>query len=202
MSSTAPGTTLNPLKTTKTLSKPTPTLPKPTATPHKLPPAIIATHSYERDLTYIRYFGIILKKIRLIAFSNEVAESFRYQFPMLIKPLYMISFGYIGFDIFHNIAINVNRGKTEMFYSGLDSTIFHAVASMAIPSVIIHQSVGWSKKFFNHYKFSSKVSIRAPICIGIGLIPLIIHPIDEAVHKGMVKYVRPLYPIDIIEEHK
>lgn len=179
----------------------TPHSPKPSPKePHHT--ALIASHSYERDLTYIRYFGIILKKVRMLAFSNEVAESFRYQYPQLIKPLYLISFSYIGFDIFHNVAININRGKTEMFYSGLDSAIFHGVASMALPSLIIHQSVGGSKKLLNRLKFGSKVCVRVPIAVGVGLIPCIIGPIDRAVHRGMVKWVRPFYPVDILEEHK
>ena len=40
----------------------------------KIPPHF----EHERDLALIRYIGIAINKTRLLAFSNEVAESFRY----------------------------------------------------------------------------------------------------------------------------
>ena len=49
-------------------------------------------------------------------------------------------------------------------------------------------------------KFGSKVCVRVPIMVGIGLIPLVIHPIDKGIHYLMEKYLRPSYPVKLIEK--
>ena len=80
-----------------------------------------------------------------MAFSNEVAETFRYFKPELLKPLYIVSFGYIGIDIFHSILFNKNHGFKTMFYAGLDGAIFHGFASILLPGVAIHSIVAITK---------------------------------------------------------
>lgn len=87
----------------------------------------------ERMLALLRTLKIVANKTRLLAFSNEVAESFRTPLPQLIKPLYMVSFAYIGFDIARTVAEVKSFGYEVMKYRFGDAFFFHLFASLLIP---------------------------------------------------------------------
>ena len=72
-----------------------------------------------------------------------------------------------------------------MFYAGLDGFIFHSIASVILPGIMIHELVGRTKKTLNKYKFKSKLAIKLPILVGILAIPICVHPIDVKFHHFM-----------------
>ena len=74
----------------------------------------------ERSLSYLRFLPQFLKKARLLAYTNEVAESFRHAIPKLIKPLYTVAFGYIAIDIGHSMYLNKDKPRKIFWISGFD----------------------------------------------------------------------------------
>lgn len=161
------------------------------------------SHPYE-GLAYFRFIPMMARTApRAIAYSNEVAESFRYlSHPTVIKCAYGMSFGYIGLDTLHKVGHHhTNAGFNQVAkYQLGDSLLWHGTASMLIPSVTIHTGVKISKQLCESMKTSARTRTIAPIAIGLGMIPLIIHPIDEGVNYIMNKFVRPSYPKEIQEK--
>lgn len=152
-------------------------------------------HNFEL-LAYTRFLPRILATTRPLAYSNEVAESFRHSYPGLIKPLYGLAFGYIGFDILHTQYLHRDKSKQFQQYLFGDSLLWHSSASVVLPGVIIHQSVSIAKKVFSNpqYNFSPKTIARVPIGVGLLMIPVIVKPIDHLVDYLMDTYLRPFYP--------
>lgn len=88
-----------------------------------------------------------------------------------------------------------------MLYAGLDSMIFHSVASIIFPGLLIHELVGKTKSLLNRYKVKSKFSVKLPILVGVLAIPICIHPIDVTFHHFMEHYIRPIYPIRLDDKN-
>ena len=74
-----------------------------------------------------------------------------------------------------------------------DCLIWQGLASVAVPGLIIHRIVYAAKTIFHQPMFRSNMVLRkfAPTVIGLGSIPLIIHPVDNFVHWGLDNTLRP-----------
>lgn len=126
-------------------------------------------------IAYARF----LRVLRPLAYANEFGDSFRNLFPKLVKPSYFLSFGYIGMDIWHQ----VEKEKENKLKVGVDSAIWHSIASITLPTFTIHSIV----------KLTNKVSNKkwmAPV-LGLASIPLIVGPIDHGTDNLMDGYIRP-----------
>ena len=73
-------------------------------------------------------------------------------------------------------------------YTAADAFIWQTLASVVVPGVTIHQVVYWTRKALKANVPSNTAVSRAgavttwvPTMLGLGVIPLIIHPIDHAI---------------------
>lgn len=158
-------------------------------------------HNFEL-LAYARFLPSLMRNIRPIAYSNEIAESFRHYQPRLIKPLYSIAFGYIGLDIIVGSLHHTHQSHTSQIYKLGDSLLWHGTASVVLPGLAIHQGVKVTNKIVNNpkYNFSPKTIARTPVIVGLAMIPLIVHPIDHFVDYVMDNFIRPRYPVNVKED--
>jgi mitochondrial fission process protein 1 len=140
--------------------------------------------------------------LRYLGYANEVGESFRYQFPRFVLPSYVVASGYV-------LADAVNSGR--MSYGGaiehkssnaplvsvvatIDTLIWQTLASVVIPGAAINGIVRASRFALARTPVGVPVVVStwAPTAIGLGSIPLIIHPIDQGVDTLMDSTYRQL----------
>lgn len=161
------------------------------------------SHPYE-GMAYFRFIPAIARNMpRIAVYSNEVAESFRnLSHPAVIKGAYGLSFGYIAVDTANKVGHHhTDTGFSQVAQYQLgDSLLWHGTASMALPSVTIHTGVKMTTRLCNSLKASARTRTIAPVAVGLGMIPLIIHPIDEGVDRVMNRFIRPHYPKEVQEK--
>ena len=152
--------------------------------------------------------------IRYLGYANEIGESFRYQFPKLVIPSYIVSFGYCFADATtkgyatYQSAIearsssstsesNTTNSRTnsptlKAIITTTDTLIWQCLASVMIPGATINTIVKASR--FAIQKSPVVVPVVAakwiPTILGLGSIPIIIHPIDHGVDYLMDNTLR------------
>lgn len=129
--------------------------------------------------------------VRYLGYANEVGESFRYQFPRFVAPSYVIAFGYCFADATfsgkktYELAKkdNLSSAKVDSAVSTVDTLLWQSLASVCIPGFIINQIVKASRFAVARSPAAVPVTVTTwvPTFMGLGSIPLIIHPIDEFV---------------------
>ena len=144
--------------------------------------------------------------IRYLGYANEIGESFRYQFPKLVLPSYIVSFGYCfadattkGYATYQSASkarssssttseSNTTNSRTnsptlKAIITTTDTLIWQCLASVMIPGATINTIVKASR--FAIQKSPVVVPVVAakwiPTTLGLGSIPIIIHPIDHGV---------------------
>lgn len=117
-----------------------------------------------------------LKAIKGAAYTSEVGEAVRSFNPTLTRALYGVTFTYL----FADIAVHTYHAEGNKYIACGDSILWHSMASLAAPSLIVHQTVKHSSKVINLMKLSKRTSKYAPIVLGLGVIPFVVHPIDHA----------------------
>ncbi|KAK1948587.1 Mitochondrial fission process protein 1 [Phytophthora citrophthora] len=141
--------------------------------------------------------------LRYLGYANEVGESFRPIAPRLVVPSYVVAFGYVLGDTFdkatktHNEAVagDVPSRKRNVLVATatVDTLAWQTLASVVIPGFTINRVVAVSSFAVQKAVKNSPVVRRwAPTAIGLGVIPLIIHPIDSLVDWAMDNTVRKL----------
>jgi fission process protein 1 len=129
--------------------------------------------------------------VRFLGYANEVGESFRYQFPKFVTPSYIVAFGYCLMDATSNGYNTWNSHdptKTERsrevrtaLATG-DTLLWQTLASVLIPGMTINMIVKASRlAVSSSTALPTVVAAWAPTAIGLGSVPLIIQPIDDAV---------------------
>lgn len=143
--------------------------------------------------------------LRYAGYSNEVGESFRYQFPRLVTPSYVLAFGYCMADSFVTGWSTWNRQNSvddeqkdsdsvwkETTRITIDTMLWQVLASVIIPGVTINCIVKASRLAVRKSPLSlpALVSQWFPTAAGLGSIPFIVRPIDEAVDLILDKTTR------------
>ena len=129
--------------------------------------------------------------LRYLGYANEVGESFRYQFPKLVTPSYVVAFGYCFADAAtsgHAAYDEATRkgspsAAVDSVVSTVDTLIWQSLASVGIPGATINMIVRASRFAVSRSPMvlPAMVSTWLPTGVGLGSIPLIIHPIDHSV---------------------
>lgn len=152
--------------------------------------------------------------LRYAGYANEVGESFRYQFPRLVVPSYAVSFTYCaadalttGFSAYYDTEvarnddgkIDAKEDKENQQYvrvhdsarAAIDVMVWQSLASVAIPGATINAIVRASRFAVGRASIPyAVVSKWLPTAVGLGSIPVIIHPIDHFVDNVMDNSVR------------
>ena len=132
--------------------------------------------------------------VRLLGYTNEVGESFRYIVPGFVKPRYGISFAYVSADTrdkyVKKLAVSDWKAAVK---TGVDCFIWQTLASVLVPGWVIHRIVAttvWAKKSM---KLTPMVHKWIPTFMGLGSIPFIIHPIDHGVDTFMIYFNKYIF---------
>ncbi|KAE9025957.1 hypothetical protein PR003_g10252 [Phytophthora rubi] len=139
--------------------------------------------------------------VRYLGYANELGESFRPIVPRLVVPSYLVAFGYVLGDTFDKankahakaVAEGVSTRKRNAVVADatIDTLAWQTMASVVIPGFTINRVVAMSSFAVQRAVKTSPVVRRwAPTAIGLGVIPLIIHPIDSFVDVAMDQTVR------------
>lgn len=150
-------------------------------------------------LAYSRNVANILKNTftyRPMAYASEVGESLRpvtKQF--IVRGAYALSFGYVFTDIGIKTHAMKHLGNDAMVKNAIDLTIWHGLASMAIPAFTIHTIVKYSSVGLKHFPkvYGTKYGKFLPSILGLVSIPFIIHPIDHMTDYAMDNTIRKYY---------
>lgn len=122
--------------------------------------------------------------VRLLGYTNEVGESFRYVLPRLVVPSYVVAFGYVLADTQDKarkqyIADNGQLTR-KLAVSTIDCLLWQTLASVMVPGYVIHQVVkatSWAIKG----RFVGGQAQFIPVIVGLSAIPFIVKPIDYTV---------------------
>ena len=132
--------------------------------------------------------------LRLLGYANEVGESFRYMYPRLVAPSYVLAFSYVFADTQDKATKQYRSDGQQMtkrlVTSSLDCLIWQTLASVLIPGFVIHKVVKattWATKG----RFGPKGNL-IPVFVGLFTIPFIVKPIDHGVDLLMDHTYRKL----------
>ncbi|KAL7566997.1 hypothetical protein ACA910_019924 [Epithemia clementina (nom. ined.)] len=154
--------------------------------------------------------------LRYLGYANEVGESFRYQFPRLLVPSYVVSCGYCvadaitsGIDEWNHRPSSANNVHHDRLSSSvreedrihdtaratIDTLLWQSLASVAIPGATINMIVKASRWAVRRSPFALPLVVMewGPTATGLSSIPLIIRPIDALVDCLMDNTIRSLW---------
>jgi fission process protein 1 len=130
--------------------------------------------------------------LRLMGYANEVGESLRFVYPPLVVPSYALSIGYVLGDTIDKARREPQTGR---FSKAMDVLIWQMLASVAVPGATINLTVKAARAALGVRKSSLPNSLTpvqrwGPTAIGLGVIPFIVQPIDQAVDHLMDDFIR------------
>eukprot|EP00750_Incisomonas_marina_P001046 INCI10858.1.p1 GENE.INCI10858.1~~INCI10858.1.p1 ORF type:complete len:164 (-),score=15.27 INCI10858.1:650-1141(-) len=134
---------------------------------------------------------------RYLGYANEVGEAFRVIAPAFVVPSYVVSFGYVFMDTYDKTtkvketAAPANRNRL-MLETAADTLLWQTAASVVVPGFTIHRVVSATAHALRHHA-NKNFRKWAPTFIGLGVIPLIVHPIDHSVTFLMDNSTRKLF---------
>ena len=136
----------------------------------------------------------VAKLVRPLAYSSEVGEAYRSKIPILVKPLYILSFGYVMFDTYTQV-IPMKIEPKQKIVKTFDTLIWHGFASLLIPGIVVHSVVKYSDKFIKHTIPNFKHVSKFPPLIGLGSIFAIVHYVDTFTDTLLNYTSRKLYTL-------
>ncbi|KAG8195862.1 hypothetical protein JTE90_001101 [Oedothorax gibbosus] len=132
--------------------------------------------------------------VRYLGYANEVGESFRaVVHKNVVRGSYVVAFGYVLADTADKVKktdklldqTDITRTR-KLATSAIDTLLWQTLASVAIPGFTINRICASSLYVFKKYTKMPKATRKwTTVAIGLGCIPLIIHPIDNLVHTMM-----------------
>lgn len=135
---------------------------------------------------------------RYVAYSSDVGEALRpVKSSFFVNSCYGIAISYVLADISYSTYKEYERNPENWEKIGrvaLHATLFQGVASLLLPSLIIHTAVHQSHK---HFKKIGRVPGKwGPVVLGLGLIPFLPavcdHPVEWALDEAFKEY----WPVD------
>jgi fission process protein 1 len=135
----------------------------------------------------------LLTKGRAIAYTSDIGESVRPVVPpAIVKACYGATWAYVATDVAYNTSEEYAAGGTResIMRVAAHSTIFQCVASVAVPSLIIHQVVHAVQHQARRLP-AGRLRFWLPSLCGLACIPLMPyvdepceHAIDAAFEKA------------------
>ncbi|GMH81768.1 hypothetical protein TrVE_jg5237 [Triparma verrucosa] len=146
-----------------------------------------------RSLAYLSRLKLLTvkafkAKIRYAAYSSDVGEAAR---PVVSNKVILAAYGVAGTYVLADVGYECYKKKnTEnlewsdwgVVRTGLHATLFQGIASLAIPTALIHTGVGQSSKMFA--KYGPRYLKWGPSVVGLCMIPMMPF-FDEPVEHGV-----------------
>jgi len=153
----------------------------------------------ENDYRYLGYTGRIgrilaftANKIRFLGYSSDIGESMRpLMDPRWVKLFYGVTWTYVFGDVGWNMYNEAEKGSDNMIIArtGIKVFTFQSIASVALPTLIIHTAVHQSQKLF--VNAPGRLKILGPVLVGLAIIPALPYldePAEEIIHSAFDKY--------------
>lgn len=141
--------------------------------------------------------------LRYLGYANELGEAFRPIFPLGVVPSYMVAMCYVNGHAIDRTLTTYENTKNDatipqetknymMLNSFVDTLLWQTFASVAIPGIFINRTVA-AASFASQSVFANNAALRkwTPTFVGLGVIPLIVEPIDNSVDAVMDNTIRP-----------
>lgn len=153
----------------------------------------------DSNLRYAGYTRSLSKLFRYLAFTSDLGEAFR---PVVsatvVNMAYAISFGYCFVDVGYEAYKLRERGyvaehdpsrKVTMTQCIVERATFQAVASIAVPTLVIHSAVDITRKVLAKVGRFQKWGPTVAGLAAVPLLPMFLdHPIEHAMESGFRKY--------------
>jgi len=156
----------------------------------------------------VAYVGMAIRsfaKLRYLTYSSEVGEATRsVTNKNIVKVAYCISFGYVFSDIGLKLHSIKDVDRETFKYTAADLSLWHASASIVLPTAVIHTTVKATHKIQSRIPHTYPRFMKnkfAPVFMGLAIIPAIIHPIDNFTDFVMDNTIRTLYPVKVRDFH-
>eukprot|EP00808_Paulinella_micropora_P026228 g67595.t1 len=152
---------------------------------------------FMKDIETARRLGyktMAYKATRYLAFTSDFAEAFRpIAHPALVTAGYGVSWMYCFCDVAWNTKKAKEKGVDDsgLYRYASKRAVFQAVASMALPTLIIHTQVHVFQKVF---KRVGRFQRFGPSAAGLALIPALPFVLDRPVSKGVDKLFAKIWP--------
>lgn len=142
--------------------------------------------------------------LRFCGYANEIGEAFRFVAPVLYYPSYGLATLYVLGDVqdkARKVYAKEKKVTSSIIATSLDCLLWQLSASVVVPGLTIKLAVNTSSTLLKR-TLKNPYTIRwAPVAVGLGLIPFIIHPIDNAVSVAMDSSIRKLYSNSITSNY-
>lgn len=137
--------------------------------------------------------------VRYLGYANEVGESFRYQFPRLVGPSYLLAFAYCAADAASSgyTVYQANQLYQPAAISVVDTLLWQSLASVMIPGAAINLLVKASRAAVRRVALPVLVAEWLPTGVGLGSIPFIVQPIDWSVDYALDNTTRMWYKAEL-----
>jgi len=148
---------------------------------------------FHGDARYFAYLArvrtLFVTGSRYLAYSSDVGESLRPVLPpWMVNACYGVAFTYVGCDTGYVGWKAHQQGKqnSEIGRAVTLEFTFQVLASLLMPTVIIHTAVHQSQKLLKNNR-SAVLARWGPCLIGLALIPAmpyLDHPVERAIESG------------------
>jgi fission process protein 1 len=147
---------------------------------------------------YAGYSAGLARLFRYLAFTSDFGEALR---PVvssrIVNITYGISIGYCFADVGWEAHKHKKRGyitengvSMSMTQVIVERSVFQAIASIAVPFLVIHTTVDIATKIFK--KYLPKYTRFGPSIVGLSIIPLLPmyldHPVEHALEKAFQNF--------------
>lgn len=146
-----------------------------------------------RDLAYARRMvQAFLVKGRAAAYTSDVGESVRPVVPSwFVRACYGMTWMYVFTDVSYHTAdaYMAQKSKEVVCRTAVQSTVFQVIASVAVPSLIIHQVVHMGQRAVKSLP-PGRIQFWLPSVIGLACIPFMPYvdePIEHVIEMGFDK---------------
>ncbi len=138
---------------------------------------------------------------RYLGYANDIGEAFRSVIgPTWAHRTYWVAGAYALADALSKGKKSFNEARGESFHDRmfhflggvLDVGIFHFIASITVPPMIIRATQDKINKVMSRRMAQTAFGRGLPVAVGLALIPLIVKPVDWAAEKFLDMTIRPV----------
>ncbi len=152
--------------------------------------------------------GVVLARTakagsRYIAYSSDVGEAFRpLVSPAFVRATYGIAYAYVLADVGFAVYGEHNRSADKADYdqrvarAGVETLTFQLLASIAVPSLIIHTAVHQAQKIAKRATKPTKLARYGPTALGLAIIPVLPFTIDSPIEHFIEEGFDTFWPLE------